>query len=216
MSTLSTWDENDPDKIKHCRDQAYKHFLAFAYLENSDRSKYGSLLTGLNTQQSLGNSQYPTSITEVNNVLSNHRFDNVNTKSTDKGKKEKEEREGKQHVTEETPELSFAQLEGKCYCCGKGGHMSNNCKHKNKPKSEWVINKMKQEESHVNAQQPAEAPTTTTPPSTSSVTSTGWAGVHVHVQFYQASSMRNVILLDNQSTASIFCNKDLVSNIHSP
>jgi hypothetical protein len=43
---------------------------------------------------------------------------------------------------------------------------------------------------------------------------TGWAGVHIHMQFYQADEMRDVILLDNQSTVSIFCNKDLVENIH--
>jgi hypothetical protein len=66
-----------------------------------------------------------------------------------------------------------------------------------------VVNKVKQEELHLQQQ---------TSETQSSVT--GWAGVHIHMQFYQAGRMKDVILLDNQSTASIFCNKDLVENIY--
>jgi hypothetical protein len=32
-------------------------------------------------------------------------------------------------------------MEGKCYCCGKTGHKLPQCHHKDKPKSEWAINK---------------------------------------------------------------------------
>jgi hypothetical protein len=57
----------------------------------------------LNTQQSLGNNQYPKSVTEVNNVLNNHKFDNSakfkkeneDTKSEQKFKKEREEAKDK-------------------------------------------------------------------------------------------------------------------------
>jgi uncharacterized OB-fold protein len=42
---------------------------------------------------------------------------------------------------EEKPELSFAQMEGRCYCCGKTGHTSPQCCHKDQPKHEWAINK---------------------------------------------------------------------------
>jgi hypothetical protein len=44
------------------------------------------IFAGLITQQSLGNAQYPNTITKANNVLSNHKFDaakllkNVKTK----------------------------------------------------------------------------------------------------------------------------------------
>ena len=41
---------------------------------------------------------------------------------------------------------SFAQMEGKCYCCRKGCHKSPQCHHKNRPKEEWAINKAKSEE----------------------------------------------------------------------
>jgi hypothetical protein len=38
-----------------------------------------------------------------------------------------------------------------------------------------------------------------------------WAGVHLG--FYHASAMQTCILLDNESSAMIFCNPDLVTNI---
>jgi hypothetical protein len=132
MKTLPDWDDSDDDKINKCRQTAYTQFLAYTYMENSDRNKYGSLLTGLNTQQSLGNCQYPTTLTEANNVLSNHKFDNINSRSADKDKRDKQNEKDneKQQDKEEPADLSFAQMEGKCYCCGKSGHMSNNCRFK--------------------------------------------------------------------------------------
>ena len=50
-------------------------------------------------------------------------------------------------------DLTFAQLEGKCYCCGKPGHKSPQCAHKDKPKPEWWINKAQQ---HLQKQAPSE------------------------------------------------------------
>ena len=49
--------------------------MAYVYLENADQAKYGSILSGLNTQNSLRNEQYPKTLIEANNVLSNHEFD---------------------------------------------------------------------------------------------------------------------------------------------
>jgi hypothetical protein len=113
------------EKNKLFEDHAFEQLLAFSYLENANQSKYGSILSGLNTQQSLGNDQYPKSIAEANNVLSNHCFDAIkqgsrffNKTSTENSKKEPKQ---------EKINLSFAQLEGKCYCCGKPGHKSPQC-----------------------------------------------------------------------------------------
>ena len=49
----------------------------------------------------------------------------------------------KEESADEILILLFAQLEGKCYGCRKTGHNSTQCWHKNKLKSEWVINKVK-------------------------------------------------------------------------
>ena len=104
----------------------------YLYLENADKSKYGSILAGLNTQKSLNNDQYPKTITEANNVLSNHCFDDYKSNKT-KQKDDKDKRKPKSEEEEENPTLSFAQLEGKCYCCGKPGHKSPQCHDKNTP-----------------------------------------------------------------------------------
>jgi hypothetical protein len=107
-------------------------------LSNADKAKYGLILKGLSTQQSLSNDQYPRTVTDANNVLSNHPFDNFKS-SNKKGNKDNnknnwdkndkpDEKEGEQEIT-----LSFAQLKGKCYCCGKPGHRSPECHEKNHP-----------------------------------------------------------------------------------
>jgi hypothetical protein len=85
----------------------------FYILENSDKAKYGSLLTGLQTQQSLGNIQYPKTITEVNSVLSNHQFDSA-SKSTNRNKNGNDRQnnapKSDKKSREEAPEMSFAVL----------------------------------------------------------------------------------------------------------
>ena len=125
--------------------QANSRLLSIIYLANADLKKYGSIMAGLNTQRTLGNDQYPTTITEASNVLSNHRFDNYksNNNNNDKKNKDKNNEKDEKVKPDEVPSMSFAQLEGKCYCCGKAGHRSTNCHHKDRPREEWAINKAK-------------------------------------------------------------------------
>ena len=54
---------------------------AYIYLKNADKSKYDSILKSLNQQYSFGNNQYPTSITEANNILNSHKFNGNYNKS---------------------------------------------------------------------------------------------------------------------------------------
>jgi hypothetical protein len=205
-------DEMEHEKNKILQDQVFEQLLAYIYLESADQSKYGSILSGLDTQNSLGNNQYPKTVSEANSVLSNHRFDTNKgtTKTTNKHSGEQTKREPEQ----EKLNLSFAQLEGKCYCCGKAGHKSPQCRFKDKPKSEWAINKVQQvhaqtgkDDKKTKLQQPPPTPEK----QQDQTSQTGWAGVHY--QFLQEENMQDWILLDNESTVTIFCNPDMVNNI---
>eukprot|EP00957_Ditylum_brightwellii_P181939 13861268-Ditylum_brightwellii.AAC.1 len=40
----------------------------------------------------------------------------------------------------------------------------------------------------------------------------GWAGVHVCLT--QGDNLKDLVLLDSDSTDTLFCNKDYVTNIH--
>ena len=94
---------------------------------------------------SLGNDQYPKTLIEANNVLSNHKFDDAYYKQNSSSRKVNEvnNSDNRSNTDDTSPPLSFAQMEGKCYCCGKPGHKSPACnKKKQIPRSEWAINKM--------------------------------------------------------------------------
>jgi hypothetical protein len=143
VKTMAFYNGNDYHKTNMMIKSASEQMFVFLYVENSDQEKYGSIIKNLDSQKLLGNDQYPRTIVKTNNVLSNHKFD-INKvrkeKHLYKANKHKEDKDD-----EESNPLSFAQLEGKCYCCEKLGHKSPDCRSKEKiPRDEWAINKAQQ------------------------------------------------------------------------
>jgi hypothetical protein len=193
---MENYDINDAEKTSMMIAKASEGLYAFMYLENADQDKYGSILNNLNSQKSLGNDQYPRTIVKTNNVLSNHKFD------INKGKKQEQKHHNKSKPKEdkddeEVTPLSFAQMEGKCYCCGKPGHKSPDCRSKEKiPREEWAINKSQQ---HVQQSSNDGAKSTggSTVSSKKEEVVVGWAGLHC--SFAQTVNMRELILLDSDS-----------------
>jgi hypothetical protein len=57
---------------------------------NAGQSKYGSILISLNTQQTLGNKQYPKTITDANSILSHHKFNTMTSGNKNPNKYSKE------------------------------------------------------------------------------------------------------------------------------
>ena len=196
-------------KLKKCmkslsltEDETYEAFKSCLLLVNADSSKYGSLIRSLSSQYSLKNDQYPRTLVATNNVLSNHRFDKSSKgkfqKKTDHSEKDKDK------VEESNPELSFAQMEGVCYCCGKAGHRSNKCQYRDKPKEEWHINKVKGIQNLMKSEKKEDA---------------SWCGIQhtlkclTQEEVTQNDSLLDKILLDSQSSIDLFANKNLVTDI---
>jgi hypothetical protein len=125
--------------IEELIQQAIKQLMAFIYLENSDRKKCRSVLNNLNHQKSLENDQYLKTLIESNDELGSHPFNTIenhkNIRQSQKDKGQSSPNEQNQENDTILP-LSFAQMEGKCYCCGKPGYKSPTCCHKSKPKDE--------------------------------------------------------------------------------
>ena len=134
--------QEDFNRIDDIVNQQTNRFYAYLYLENSDRAKYGSLITGLATQKALGTDQYPATLADAIEVLSNRRFNKGWNDSHKKKRKEDNKLDTTNNEDEDPPPLTMAQIEGKCYCCGSPKHRSNKCPEKGtRAREDWVINK---------------------------------------------------------------------------
>ena len=91
-------------------------------------------MKNLNQQNFFENNQYPKNITEANNILNNHKFDGYYIKTKQSQKSQNFKKVLDEEENEDNFSLTFTQIEGKCYCCGKSGHISPQCRHNSKPK----------------------------------------------------------------------------------
>jgi hypothetical protein len=216
ITTMKEFTSENELNYKNLSNMAFEQYCAYLYLEQSDKKKYGSIMNGLSTQYSLNNNQYPKSLTEAVNVLSNHKFDaNYFNRSSRNNDQEDQVQ----------PHLSFAQLEGRCYCCGVAGHLSPDCPHKSRPKSKWYMrtgqifiqssSQPTSQSSGTVSTMTSETNTTTTLENNNPTTPPrGWQGYHAQLaNLSNILDMKNLILLDNQSTDHVFCNPTLVTNI---
>ncbi len=131
--------------------EAWDRLMAYIYLDRADRDKYGMFIDNLKVQHSLKHDQYPKTLDGAVEILQMQRFEKTHhekkkkTFSKDKQTFKKKDDDKK---TNDSPsivsEITLAQTEGVCYCCGKKGHYSNTCRHRDKPQSEWVMNKTKE------------------------------------------------------------------------
>jgi hypothetical protein len=216
ITTMKEFVSETELNYQNLSNMAFEQYCAFLYLEQSDKKKYGSIMNGLSTQYSLNNDQYPKSLIEAVNVLSNHKFDanyfNRSSRNNDQ-------------VDQLQPHLLFAKLEGRCCCCGVAGHLSPDCPHKTRPKSKWY---MKAGQVFIQTtSQPTLQSSKTISMMTSNTNNTttlennypttlprGWQGYHAQLaHLSNIPDMKNLILLDNQATDHVFCNPTLVTNI---
>ena len=171
--------------------------MSYLYLKNSDQTKYSLVLKNLKAQISLENNQYPKTIVKASHVLSLHKFDKSTSNNNNNNNCNKNKNENKKENKDKPDKvlsLSFAQLEGICYCCGKKNHKFPNCCHKDKPKSEWNVNKLKLEKmSNVQTTAPNKDKETKESDSEKElnqlfnnmqIVTNGWVGVHANLALF--------------------------------
>jgi hypothetical protein len=114
----------------------------YADEEQQPKGKYGSLMTSLTTQFSMGTNQYPKDVMAAVDILTNHTF---NKKEPKNNNQRNRNRNNDNTASTITTQSSFNQgllNKATCYCCGKKGHYSNKCPEKDKcSKDEWAVKK---------------------------------------------------------------------------
>jgi hypothetical protein len=161
------WDDTNNVIMLQCYDRAYSQAMALLYLKNANQTKYGSVLRGLADQFALGQKQYPPTLTATVGVLNDQQFDaNYVAAWQNKKEREKSDKDWQTKTNSEEGiaiplELTFTQIEGTCFCCGKKGHKSTECKQQSKiARTNWAINKTKATalNQHLTTEAPAAAP----------------------------------------------------------
>ena len=180
---------------------------AISFLKRSDHNKYGSLWTDLQNQYSRGNDQYPKNLTAAYELLLTHVANNENrnpNRRYDPKPDPKRAIAGIQFLqsAERIPGIDGIVHDGiTCYGCRQMGHYASACPTVNPADSNSKPN------ADTRAIQMLQVTSVTKPPASRS-----------EVTFLQSNDRFNMIpsswiLLDSQSTVSVFNNSSLLHDI---
>jgi hypothetical protein len=223
----------DEDEQNVHNNAAMEMMMAYVLLKNSDAKRFGDAFRDIPKSNAYGTKHWPETLDVARKML--EKVKNLNDSNNEvapagihsghvKRKSEKSKPLGKSSacmIDTEQIELSFSNVEGRCHTCGTRGHFADTCPKKNNiPKKDWFWEKVKKKEetSHLNNR----------PKSYSAAASgeVGKAAGNTKWSFLMSSNMdehtnllhdglnlREVILLDSQSTTNIFCNPEFVEDI---
>jgi uncharacterized protein (DUF1919 family) len=135
-------DETNTDKQDEMQKGSYAQWTAYMLMKNSNQGKYGSQMTSLTTQFSMGTNQYPKDKMAAVDILTNHGFDKKEPKNNNQRKRNRNNNNTASTITTQSSFNQEALKKATCYCCLKKGHFSNKCPEKDKhSKDEWTVKK---------------------------------------------------------------------------
>ncbi|MGL5934236.1 MAG: hypothetical protein ACRCZI_01285, partial [Cetobacterium sp.] len=97
--------EQDDDKKKELKKDAWNRLMAYLFLKGANSSKYGSLTRKFTTDFSGGVDTYPKTLQKAVDILTNHRFDDTLSEK----KKAAAAREKEKQKADSEQATSFAQ-----------------------------------------------------------------------------------------------------------
>ena len=189
------WIENDMKYKQKVAAASRDRTLGIMFLKKADRTRYGDLWTSIHNQYSRGTDQFPNDLTEAYNILTTHKREVIRKHAPKKDKEPPGE--------SVQPGLSFLQQEHEvvagtddkvyksvlCYGCKKRGHYRGKCPNANKTVG---VNALQLEDKDDKIQ---------------------YELIFTQVDRALNDIPDNWILLDSQSTVSVFGNKDFLTNI---
>jgi hypothetical protein len=196
--------ETIKEKQKNARDKA----LALSFLKRADRRRFGVLWVDLENQYSRGNDQYPNDLTEAYSLL-------VSYKATRTHETNRSVPSSVATPVSDITGLTFTQaaaivpgtdtithLHITCYNCQAKGHYASACP------SASAVQLLQTDTDTVNNTETEQSIDDNV-----SVDTTTHEFTFANVDIRYGLIPQSWVLLDSQSTVSVFCNKDFLSNI---
>ena len=200
---LDEYDTATPARKNQMGEESEEKLMALIYLKGANPRKAGELLDDMANEYAMGINKYPKTVDEAIELVGCYKPQKPKDKRKSGGGGDKSSQDG-DSGDGTSNDKSFGQQGGKprnpnieCFRCGKKGHIAKFCTAPN-PKSNETSNAQNGDNTSSDGDSPR---------------------VNLHnygvlmQEVKKGIDLRKVLLLDNQSTADIFCRLDLLENI---